>query len=87
MIRFEYTIQDKIGLHARPVGIVAKTVLPYSDASISISCGGQSADAKRIFAVMALQAKQGDVITVNVDGGDEQKIADEIRRVFETEHL
>ncbi len=87
MIRFQYTIQDKIGLHARPVGLVAKAIAPFQDATITISCGDQTADAKRIFAMMALQARQGDIITVCVDGGDEQLIADAILNVFVTENL
>jgi len=87
MTHFQYTIQDKIGLHARPVGLVAKVVAQYQDASITISCGDQTADAKRIFAMMALQARQGDTITVSIDGGDEQMIADAIRNVFVSENL
>jgi phosphocarrier protein len=87
MIRFQYTIQDQIGLHARPVGLLAKTVAPYQDAKITISCGEQTADAKRIFAMMALQARQGDTITISVEGGEEQAIADAIRAVFLSEHL
>lgn len=87
MTRFQYTIQDKIGLHARPVGLVAKVVAQFQDARITISCGDQIADAKRIFAMMALQARQGDTITVSIDGKDEQQIANAIRNVFVSENL
>ena len=87
MVSFEHIIQDKIGLHARPVGIVAKTIAPFTDSQITISCGGQTADAKRIFALMALQAKHGDTITVCVKGGDEAMVADAIRTVFQNENL
>ena len=87
MVCFEHTIQDKIGLHARPVGIVAKTIAPFTDSQITISCGGQTADAKRIFALMALQARQGDTIRVCVEGGDETMVADAIRTVFHDEKL
>jgi len=87
MIRFQYTIQDKIGLHARPVGLVAKTVAPFQNAQITILCGDQAADAKRIFAMMTLQARQGDTLTICVEGGDEQVIADAIRNVFVSENL
>ncbi len=87
MIRFQYTIQDRIGLHARPVGLLAKTVAPFQNAQINISCGDQTADAKRIFAMMALQARHGDTLTICVEGGDEQVIADAIRTVFVSENL
>jgi len=87
MIRFDYTIQDKIGLHARPIGMVAKAIVQFTDSQISVVCGNQTADAKRIFAMMALQARQGDTISVCVEGGDEALVADTIRSVFVTENL
>ena len=87
MIRFDYTIQDKIGLHARPIGMIAKAIAPYTDTQVTISSGAQTADAKRIFAMMALQARQGDTISVLIEGGEEALVADAIRQVFVTENL
>ena len=78
---------DAMGLHARPVGLVVKAVKPYQDSQITITHNGRQADAKRMFAVMGLQVKQGETITVSVQGGDEQKIADQIRGIFEAEQL
>lgn len=87
MVSFEYLINDKMGLHARPVGLVVKAVKPYKESEITIEHAGKSADAKRMFAVMGLQVKQGETITVRVSGGNEQEIADTIRGIFEEEKL
>ena len=106
MVSFDYLIHDAMGLHARPVGLVVKAVKPYQDSQITITHNGRQADAKRMFAVMGLQVKQGETITVtaegatiyytpkgcyyitvSVQGGDEQKIADQIRGIFEAEQL
>ena len=87
MVSFDYTIHDAMGLHARPVGLVVKAVKPYQDAQITITQAGKQADAKRMFAVMGLQVKQGETITVTVQGGQEQQIADQIRAIFEAEQL
>ena len=87
MVSFDYLIHDAMGLHARPVGLVVKAVKPYRDSQITITHNGRQADAKRMFAVMGLQVKQGETITVSVQGGDEQKIADQIRGIFEAEQL
>lgn len=87
MVSFDYLIHDAMGLHARPVGLVVKAVKPYQDARITITHNGKQADAKRMFAVMGLQVKQGETITVTVEGGDEQAIADQIRTIFEAEQL
>lgn len=40
-----------------------------------------------MFAVMGLQVKQGETITVTVKGGDEQAVADAILGIFEAEKL
>ena len=87
MVSFDYLIHDAMCLHARPVGLVVKAVKPYQDSQITITHNGRQADAKRMFAVMGLQVKQGETITVSVQGGDEQKIADQIRGIFEAEQL
>ena len=87
MVSFDYLIHDAMGLPARPVGLVVKAVKPYQDSQITITHNGRQADAKRMFAVMGLQVKQGETITVSVQGGDEQKIADQIRGIFEAEQL
>ena len=87
MVSFDYLIHDAMGLHARPVGLVVKAVKPSQDSQITITHNGRQADAKRMFAVMGLQVKQGETITVSVQGGDEQKIADQIRGIFEAEQL
>lgn len=87
MVSFEYTIHDEMGLHARPVGLVVKAVKPYKNAAITISHGDKAADAKRMFAIMALQVKQGESITVSVDGEAEQEIADAILAIFKAEKL
>ena len=87
MVKFDYLINDSMGLHARPVGLVVKAVAPYKDSKITVFYKDKQADAKRMFAVMALQVKQGETITVAVEGGQEQQIADTIKNIFVSEHL
>ena len=87
MVSFNYTINNTMGLHARPVGLVVKAVNPYKNAKISIIHGEKKADAKRMFAVMALQIKQGDTITITVEDEQEQEIASEILSIFQKEKL
>lgn len=87
MVSFEYTIHDAMGLHARPVGLMVKAVAPYRSTRIEISHGGKTADAHRMFSVMALQVKQNETITVTVDGENEQEIARTIQEIFTAENL
>lgn len=74
MKEFSYVLTDKDGIHARPAGIFVKQATSY-ESKITIEKAGKKADAKRLFAVMGLAAKQGETVTVTVDGPDEDAAA------------
>lgn len=70
MKSFEYIIQDELGLHARPAGQLVKQAASFNS-KITLRRGKQSADCKRLIAVMTLAAKQNDVLCFTVEGDDE----------------
>ena len=70
MKQFDYTVRDSDGLHARPAGKFVKFAQGCSS-GVSISLRGQTANAKRLFAVLSLGVKRGDDITVRVEGENE----------------
>ena len=72
MKEFKHVINDPLGLHARPAGMLVKAVAGYTS-KVTIT------DAKRLMAVMRLAAKQGMELTVTVDGADEEKAAAELQ--------
>lgn len=74
MKEFKFTITDTDGIHARPAGEFVKAAKAF-ESTVSIAKGGKSVDAKKIFGVMGLAAKQGDIVTVTVDGADEGEAA------------
>ena len=78
MKEFQYTIQDPMGLHARPAGAIVRAAKAYAS-KITISCGEKSAQLTRLMAVMALGIKQGQTVTVTVDGPDEEAAAAELQ--------
>ena len=82
MKSFCYTIHDEMGLHARPAGMFVKAAQQY-DSKITVVANGRSADAKKLFAVMGLAAKQGANITLTVEGSDESKAAEEFKAFLE----
>ena len=77
MKEFQYTIQDPMGFHARPAGALVRAAKAYTS-KITISCGEKSAQLTRLMAVMGLGIKQGETITVTVEGDDEAVAAEEI---------
>ena len=70
MKSFTYTIQDELGIHARPAGVLVKEVKKF-ESKITIEGNGKSADAGKLLAVMGMGIKQGTEITVKAEGADE----------------
>lgn len=71
MKEFNYTITDSLGIHARPAGQLVK-VAKTLDSTVTIHKGEKSAAATKLMALMGMGIKGGDVITVTVDGGNEE---------------
>ncbi len=82
MQKFQYTIQDPVGLHARPAGLLVKCAQGLAS-SASIEKGGKTADAKRLFAVMGLAVKQHDLVTFTLEGEAEQEDCETLRAFCE----
>ena len=68
MKQFQYVINDPIGIHARPAGLLVKAAKAL-DSTITVEKqGGKSASA---MAVMGLGVKGGDTVIVSAEGGNE----------------
>jgi phosphocarrier protein len=85
MKSFTYTIKDEWGIHARPAGLLVKTAQGFT-AKITIGREEKSADAKKLFALMGLNIKHGQEITVSAEGEDEAAAAS-AREAFLSENL
>ncbi|MGB4658883.1 MAG: HPr family phosphocarrier protein [Mobilitalea sp.] len=83
MKKFEYVIKDKLGIHARPAGIIVKEAAKYSS-SITMQKGEKSIDAKKIFALMSLGVKNEDSVTIICEGEDEEAALDSMEMLFNT---
>ncbi|MDD3123686.1 MAG: HPr family phosphocarrier protein [Candidatus Izemoplasmatales bacterium] len=86
MKEFNYTINNAMGLHARPAGLMVKIIASHTD-SVKIEFKGKVVDAKRLYQVLSLGVKTNEEIKVTVDGETEEETINEIRRMFETENL
>ena len=83
MKKFEYTITDPVGIHARPAGLLVKAAKAL-DSTVTIEkVGGKSAAATKLMAVIGLGIKQGDTVSVAVEGGSEEANAAAIEKFFQ----
>ena len=78
MKEFKHVINDPMGLHARPAGMLVKACAGYAS-KITLTAPTGTADAKRLMGIMRLAAKQGMELTITVDGADEEKAAAELQ--------
>lgn len=83
MKTFEYTIKDELGIHARPAGILVKKAKNY-ESKIKITKGQKTAEATRLMAIMGMAVKNGDTVTVSIEGPDEDQAFEGIKAFFES---
>lgn len=74
MVKFTFTVNDPMGLHARPAGLLVKEAAKCSG-KVTIRKGEKSGDAKRIFNVMGLSIKANEEVEISVEGEKEQEEA------------
>ena len=81
MITFTYTIKDKLGIHARPAGMLSKLAKEYKS-EIYIEKGEKKALATRVIAIMGMGILYGDTVSVTVSGEDEESAAEAVKSYF-----
>ena len=80
MKQFSYTVQDHMGIHARPAGLIVKLAKGLNS-KIIIEKGEKSADARRLIALMGLNVLQGETVPFRWRVNVRQRIA-KLCRVF-----
>ena len=83
MQQFDYVINDPLGLHARPAGLLAKLAKPYADTVITITQGDKTVKASQLMKLMSLAAKNGDQVTVAADGPQEEEAIAALKAFFQ----
>ena len=80
MKTFEYTIKDELGIHARPAGLLVKEAKKY-ESECTITKDGKTKKLTQLMMLMSLGVKQGDTVTVSVDGADEDAAVAALKEV------
>ncbi len=80
MKSFEYRAECEMGLHVRPLGLIAKEAKKYRS-KIYIKKGEKKAEITRLMLVMNLDIKCNEKFTIVIEGEDEE-IAFEELKVF-----
>lgn len=86
MARKDFTILNKLGIHARPAAQFVKTANRFQS-DIRVEKDGEEVDGKSIMGLMMLAAGHGSIIAVTAEGPDSdaaiEAVGDLIARKFE----
>lgn len=82
MKEFVYTITDPLGIHARPAGLLVRAIKGLDSTVTITKADGKSAGGSKLMALMGLAIKQGDTVTVTVEGSSEEADAAALEQFF-----
>ncbi len=67
----EVTVENELGLHARPAALFTRTATRFK-ADVYVTKDGQQINGKSILGVMMLAAYQGTRLLIQAEGDDER---------------
>lgn len=75
-------INDPVGIHARPAAMFAQAVTASGQTVTIAKEGGNAVPAGSILSVMGLGIKQGDAVVIDVQGADDETVADNLVNIL-----
>ena len=82
MIEKNFTVKNRLGLHARPAALFVQTTGKFRS-SVKVRKGDQEVDGKSIMGLMMLAAEEGSVLNVRADGADEAGALESLEKLFD----
>ena len=71
------------GIHCRPSALIVKEFQGYPG-RIRVSHGGETCDVSSVMQLLSLELHMGSEVTIEVEGENEQAVADRAVELFET---
>lgn len=82
MIEKEFTIPNRLGLHARPAALFVHEANRYKS-QVLVKKEGLEINGKSVMGLMLLAAEHGAKLTIRAEGPDEQAAIDGLGKLFE----
>ncbi len=77
------TVQNKMGIHARPAAMIVRISNKYSDVDVMVEKDDEQVNGKSIMGLMMLAAGQGSKLRFIATGASSTKLLDELQALFE----
>jgi phosphocarrier protein HPr len=81
MTEKEFTVRNRLGLHARPAALFVQTTSRFKS-NVKVRKGEQEVDGKSIMGLMMLAAEEGAKVTIIADGPDEAEVVSAVEQLF-----
>jgi phosphocarrier protein len=78
----ELTVQNKLGIHARPAAMFVKTASRFA-CEIMVEKDGETVNGKSIMGLMMLAAGPGSKLSLHANGNDAQEAITEIEALLQ----
>ena len=82
MQQFTYTVNDPLGIHARPAGLLAKEAKKFQSLC-TITKGDQTKKLTQLMMLMNMGVKQGDTVTIKAQGCDSEAAIEALKAFFQ----
>ena len=82
MTEQDFTIKNRLGLHARPAALFVQTTNKFAS-SVKVRKGEQEVDGKSIMGLMMLAAEEGSSLHITVHGPDEKEVLTNLEKLFQ----
>ena len=83
MISIQITVENQVGLHARPATLFVQTAQKHK-ATITVSYNGKIVNAKSLLGLLSLGVVKDAVITVAANGSDEEDALNTLTELIES---
>lgn len=84
MKEISHLVTNPMGVHARPCAMLAHCCVNFRSI-VTVSVNGKTADGRNVLELLALRAKKGDTLTLQVNGEDEEQALEALRGVINKE--
>ncbi len=82
----DYKIIDEAGLHARPASLLVQAASKFSN-NITLEFDGKKVNLKSILLIMSLGVPQHSIVSIEIDGNDQETIFTALESVLKKHKL
>jgi phosphocarrier protein len=80
MAKVVLTLENKVGLHARPAGALVRVAKEFQSA-ITVTYRDKQANAKSILSILSLGAEKGALVSIEATGDDAEQAVEKLRQL------